>query len=396
MSFSTWDVDPYDEALLAAPREYYTELRARGPLVWLSRYDLWACGRYEEVKTIFSDWQRFCSSRGVGLTDFKTEAPWRPPSIILEADPPEHQRTRAVMMRTLSSRAVDALSGTFQAEADALIDRLVGKGSFDAVPDLAQAFPLKVFPDAVGLASGERENLLTYAYMVFNALGPDNRIRREAMADAAHVQSWVAERCARSALAPGGFGAAIYAAADAGEISSDEAGLLVRSLLSAGVDTTVAGIGNTLLCLAQHPDQWALLKEDPSLVRNTFEEVLRFTSPVHTFCRTANADTEISGISISEGDKILCVLGAANLDTDHWPEGDTFDIRRTSIGHVALGMGIHACVGRQVARQEAHAILRALIAKVDRVELSGEPVWRPGNSLTTLAALPIELVANRQ
>jgi cytochrome P450 len=330
------------------------------------------------------------------LTDFKTEAPWRPPSIILEVDPPEHKRTRAVMMRTLSSRAVDALTGAFQAEADALIDRLVGKGSFDAVPDLAQAFPLKVFPDAVGLASGERENLLTYAYMVFNALGPDNRIRRAAMADAAHVQSWIAERCARSALSPGGFGAAIYAAADAGEISSDEAGLLVRSLLSAGVDTTVAGIGNTLLCLAQHPDQWALLKEDPSLVRNTFEEVLRFTSPVHTFCRTANADTEISGISISEGDKILCVLGAANLDTDHWREGNAFDIRRTSIGHVALGMGIHACVGRQVARQEAHAILRALIAKVDRIELTGEPVWRPGNSLTTLAALPIAFAANRQ
>jgi cytochrome P450 len=90
------------------------------------------------------------------------------------------------------------------------------------------------------------------------------------------------------------------------------------------------------------------------------------------------------------------VLGAANLDTDHWEEGNAFDIRRTSIGHVALGMGIHACVGRQVARQEAHAILRALIAKVDRIELSGEPVWRPGNSLTTLAALPIALVANRQ
>lgn len=84
---STWDVDPYDEAILSEPREYYAELRERGALVWLSRYGMWASGRYDEVKAIFGDWERFCSSRGVGLTDFKTEPPWRPPSIILEVDP---------------------------------------------------------------------------------------------------------------------------------------------------------------------------------------------------------------------------------------------------------------------------------------------------------------------
>ena len=361
--------------------------------MWLPRYGMWACGRYDEVKTIFSDWERFCSSRGVGLSDFKTEEPWRPPSIILEVDPPDHDRTRAVMMRTLSSRAVDALTGTFQAAADALIGRLADRDSFDAVPGLAQAFPLKVFPDAVGLADDERENLLAYANMVFNGLGPDNRIRRDAMADAARVQSWIADRCERSALTKQGFGATIYAAADTGEITHDEARLLVRSLLSAGVDTTVAGIGNALLCLAQHPDQWALLKGNPKLLRNTFEEVLRFTSPVHTFCRTATADTEVSGVPIREGDKILCVLGAANLDSEHWPNADKFDIQRPPAGHVALGVGIHACVGRQVARQEAHAVLRALVAKVDRIELAGKPTWRPGNSLTTLKSLPISFVA---
>ena len=187
----------------------------------------------------------------------------------------------------------------------------------------------------------------------------------------------------------------IYAAVDAGEITAAEAGLLVRSLLSAGVDTTVAGLGNLLLCLAQHPDQWALLKDNSNLVRNAFEEVLRYTSPVHTFCRTAIVDTEVSGIPIREGDKIICVLGAANRDKSHWAAADQFDVQRRGLGHVAFGIGIHACVGRQVARQEAHAILRALIAQVDGIELTGRPIWRPGNALTTLDSLPMAFTAKQ-
>lgn len=387
----TWDIDPYDDAILANPGDYYAELRERGPLVWLTRYGMWASGRYEEVKTIFSDWQRFCSSRGVGLSDFKLETPWRPPSIILEVDPPEHKRTRTVMMNTLSSRALASLVEGFEAHADLMVDGLVGVGEIDAIPDLAQAFPLKVFPDAVGLVKDDRENLLIYANMVFNALGPDNQIRRDALAQAGAVQSWIAAQCEREALAPGGFGASIYSAADAGDITEDEAGLLVRSLLSAGLDTTVAGFGNLLLCLARYPEQWAILKQNPGLIPNAFEEVLRFSSPVHTFCRTATAHTTVSDIPISEGDKVLCVLGAANRDERRWPNPEVFDIKRNSTGHVALGMGVHACVGRQVARFEARALLGALVAKVDRIELCSEPRWRPGNALTTLSSLPISL-----
>lgn len=390
---ATWDVDPYDEAVLSSPHDYYAELRERGALVWLSRYGIWACGRYEEVRILFSDWRRFCSSRGVGLSDFQTEPPWRPPSIILEADPPEHGRTRAVMMRTLSQHAVNALKQRFRAEADELVDRLLGMGVFDAMPELAEAFPLKVFPDAVGLAEGERENLLIYANMVFNALGPDNGLRRRAMAEGAHIPAWIAGRCARDALAPGGFGAAIYAAADSGEISEEEAGLLVRSLLSAGIDTTVTALGNTLLCFGRYPGQWAGLKRNPDLVRNAFEEVLRFTSPVHSFCRTANVDTEVSGIPIREGDKILCVLASANLDPEHWVQADSFDIERRGRGHVAFGVGIHTCVGRQVARLEAEIVLQSLLERVDRIDLAGQPKWRPGNSMTTLESLPVSFRA---
>ena len=391
-NFSVWDVDPYDTSLLAAPRQYYRELRERGPLVWLSRYGIWASGQYKSVKEIFGDWKRFCSSRGVGLTDFKTEEPWRPPSIILEVDPPDHDRTRSVMAKAMSAQAISALRERFQAEADALVEQFVGKGPFDAVAHLSQAYPLKVFPDAVGLDEQGRENLLQYATMVFNALGPDNALRRNAMADAPRVVAWIADKCRREALSDTGFGATIYAAADNGEITQEEAALLVRSLLSAGIDTTVSALGNAILCLARHPRQWEKLKETPARVRQAFEEVLRYTTPVHSFCRTANVDTEVAGIPIREGDKVLCVLGAANLDPDHWNQPDEFDIERPTAGHLALGVGIHSCVGQQVARLEGRSLLGALARKVDRIELHGEPEWSPGNSLTTLASLPVSLI----
>ena len=391
-NFSVWDVDPYDASLLAASQQYYRQLRERGPLVWLSRYGIWASGRYKPVKEIFGDWKRFCSSRGVGLTDFKTEEPWRPPSIILEVDPPDHDRTRSVMARAMSAQVISALSERFQAEADALVERFVGKGPFDAVAQLSQAYPLKVFPDAVGLDEQGRENLLQYATMVFNALGPDNALRRNAMADAPRVVAWIADKCRREALSDTGFGATIYAAADNGEITQEEAALLVRSLLSAGIDTTVSALGNAILCLARHPRQWEKLKETPARVRQAFEEVLRYTTPVHSFCRTANVDTEVAGIPIREGDKVLCVLGAANLDPDHWNQPEEFDIERPTAGHLALGVGIHSCVGQQVARLEGRSLLGALARQVDRIELRGEPEWSPGNSLTTLASLPVSLI----
>ncbi len=388
-SVPTWDIDPYDPAVLSDPVPYYDALRRRGPLVWLDRYGIFAAGRHPEVQEIFSDWQRFVSSRGVGLTDFKTETPWRQPSIVLEVDPPDHTRTRAVLTRALSPRAVARLKDTFQAEADALVDRLLAKGEFDAVPDLAEAFPLKVFPDAVGIAAEGREMLLTYGAMVFNALGPDNAIRRAALAEAPQLTAWIAARCRREAITGDGFAAAIYAAADDGELSEEECGLLVRSLLSAGVDTTVNGLASAVWCLANNPDQFAALRADPKLARPCFEEVLRMTSPVHSFCRTANRDTEVSGVPIPEGTKILCVLAAANLDPDHWPDAARFDIARRPVGHVAFGTGVHGCVGQSVARQEAEAVISALARKVGRIEPAGPAVWRPNNSVRGLGSLPV-------
>lgn len=389
----SWDIDPYDLAVLADPLPYYRELRAKGPFAYSTRYSALICGRYDETREVFSDHRRFVSSRGVGLTDFCLEAPWRKPSIILEVDPPEHNRARVAMSRALSPKAIAALKVKFRKAAEVLVDRLFDQGEVDGVADLAEAFPTTVFPDAVGMTAVDPRKLIDYGAVVFNALGPDNALRRNALAMTGKIVPWIEESCRREKLKPNGFGGSIYNAADAGEITHDEASMLVRSLLSAGVDTTVTGLGNSLWCLSQNPGEYAKLAADPSLARQTFEEVLRYTSPVHTFCRTANVDTEVAGVAIPESSKIICVLGSANMDPAKWPDPEQFDIGRKPIGHLAFGVGIHACVGQMVARAEVEAVLRVIAERVKAIEVAGEAVWRPNNAIHALDRLPLRLVS---
>ncbi len=386
-----WDIDPYDPAILTNPNPFYAEIRARGPFVFIPRYALLACGRHDVTKEVFSDHTRFVSSRGVGLTDFKLEKPWRAPSIILEVDPPNHTKTRRVMARVMSPGAVVRLRERFAREAQALVERVLAKGAVEAVTDIAEAYPVAVFPPAVGLREVDQRKLVDYGAMVFNALGPDNAIRREALAKAPEIVPWITAQCERANLTPDGFGAEIYAAADAGDITALEAALLVRSLLSAGVDTTVTAIGSALWALATNPDQFARLRADPSLARNAFEETMRLTSPVHAFCRTAGVTTEVAGIRLEEGSKILCMLAAANLDAAQWPDPERFDIGRRAGGHLALGVGIHGCIGQNVARAEGEAFLTALATQVKSIELAGPAVWRPNNAIHALDRLPLAL-----
>jgi cytochrome P450 len=283
------DVDPFSDDFLTDPYPDHERMREAGAIVWIPKYRIYASARHAEVRTILNDHATYISSAGVGLADFNKETPFRPRSLILEADPPDHTRARSVLARILSPKTVMQVRATFAAEADSLLDRLMEKanddGEVDVIKEIAEVYPLKVFPDAVGLESEGREMLLLYGNMIFNAFGPRNELLRRAAEKVEPVTQWIMDHCRRDMLRPGGFGDMIYQAADAGEISLQEAPLLVRSFLSAGVDTTVNGIGNALLCLAQHPEQYARLHRDPSLARGAFEEALRFESAVQTFFR---------------------------------------------------------------------------------------------------------------
>lgn len=389
------DIDPFSDEFLTDPYPDHERLREAGPVVWLSKYDIYATARHAQVREVLSDHATYISSAGVGLANFNKETPFRPKSLILEADPPQHTKARNILARILSPKAIPQIRADFSKAADAMLDALVaqaaGGNTVDGIKSLAEPYPLKVFPDAVGLDATGRDNLLLYGDMIFNAFGPRNDLFLNAAKRVKPVTAWIMDHCQRAMLRPGGFGDQIYQAADAGEITHDEAPMLVRSFLSAGVDTTVNGIGNALLCLAQHPQQFDKLRANPSLARQAFEETLRYESAVQTFFRTTPRDVELAGILIPEGSKVLTFLAAANRDQRQWVEPERFNIERKNIGHMAFGTGIHGCVGQIVARLEGELILAGLAKRFKRIELAGRPTRRLNNTLRALANLPLHL-----
>jgi hypothetical protein len=392
-SLVTSELDPFSPEFRADPFTPYAELRDLGtPVVWLTRHSIWAVSRYEPVRAVLSDPKRFSNAGGGGIKNYFLEKPWRRPSLILEVDPPEHQRTRKVLMQALAPDRLQRLRSTFEAQADALIEEALQKGTLDAIPDLVQRFPLTVFPDAVGMKREDRSNMLVYGSMVFGGFGPVTPWYEDLMKQAEYVSAWIMERCQRDALDPDGIGAAIYAQADAGNIEHWEATLLVRSLLSAGVDTTIDSIGLCLRCLAEYPDQWALLRSDPDLARATFEEATRYDSSSQSLFRTTLDDFDFQGVPLQKHQKVLVLIGAAGRDAAKWADPDRFDItRRVTASQIGYGAGIHSCVAQMMARLEAEVFFRALAQKVQDIDLVGSPTVRLQPGLRGLSTLPLRL-----
>jgi cytochrome P450 len=385
-------MDPFDTGFLLNPYPFFEELREAGPVVYLERYAVWTLPRHAECAATLADPQSFCSSRGVGLSDFATEPPWRPPSIILEADRPLHTRTHRALLKVLSPRVVHGLRARFVASASQLVDDALTRRDIDGIEDIAREFPLRAFPDAVGIMPEGREHLLPYGSMIFNAFGPMNERLRTAMTEFATVTKWIAACCERENLAPGGIGRELYAMADSGEITAEEAALLVRSLLGAGLDTTIHTIGNALYCFSQFPGEWIKLRRNRALIRGAIEEVCRFESPVQTFFRTTTRAVEIAGVAVTEGQKILLLLASANRDPRRWDRAAAFDVTRRNVGHLAFGHGIHRCVGEMLAKVEVEILLTALVERVASIEPAGPAERRLNNTIRGFERLPLCLL----
>ena len=386
------DDDPFDPAVLVDPYPLYARMRDAGPVVFLDRYGVWALARHAEVAEALGDWETYSSAAGVGLADFRKEAPWRPPSLLLEADPPAHSVVRKPMLHLMTPKVAESLRADFSAAAEELVEALVTRGEFDGVTDLAEVYPIQVFADAIGLPQDGRHHLLPYAAMTFNAFGPANALRDEAFAGAGPVLEWATAACQRDSLAPGGFGTQIWAAVDRGEITAEQAPLLVRSLLAAGLDTTVAALGNALYCLATNADQYELLHGDPKLAKPAFEESMRLEAPVQAFFRTTTRPVEVAGAVIPADAKVLVFFGSANRDPRRWgDQADRYDIHRRAAGHVAFGAGVHVCIGQFIARLEGELVLSALARRAAALTLTGDPVPKPNNTLKSFRHLPLRV-----
>lgn len=387
------DIDPFADKNLIDPLPMHNEFRRLGPVVHLPAIDAYVLTSYHDVREVLSRWEDFQVGAGVGLSNFHKEVPWRPPATPTEADPPGHDAPRRVLSTVLSASVLRGHTELWGSVADEMVDAALAKGQIDVVPELAAAYPLRVFPDAVGLSRENREDLLVYGDLVFNAFGPKNELFLKSAARLAELSAWVTELCKRENLSAGGFGMAIWEAADEGELLHDQAPLVVRSLLSAGIDTTVHGISALIGAFAANPDQWNLLRSRPELARSAFDEAVRWASPLQTVFHTTARVVQVAGFEIPKHEKVLLSLGAANRDPNRWERPNDFDITRDPSGHLGFGMGIHQCVGQHVARLEAMSLVNALIKKVERFELAGTPTRSLNNTIQSWESLPVKLHA---
>jgi cytochrome P450 len=383
------DFDMFAVDVIKDPQHYDGLIREAAPVVYMPMYDVWATGRHAQIEQMMRDWRTFSSTE-------PAFAEPGGPGILLSEDPPDHQKARSVITKGLSNSVLRKMREDFEREADELVRRLLDApdGLVDGHADLAKAYVLKVFPDALGLGDHDREMLVRFGHAQFNTFGPKNELYRQSMAEAGEVFSWVTDNCKREAVAPGGISMMMYEAADAGQITHEQAEALVRTLYSAGSDTTIFSIGKTLRALAEFPEQYQLLRSNPEeYATPAFEEGIRYDNPARFTRRRATGPVDVDGVELPAEAKILLMHMPGGRDPRRWENPETYDITRDVVGrHLGLGVGVHACAGARVTRLEGVSLLSALARQVASIELAGEPEMTTNMAVHGHETLPLRLV----
>jgi cytochrome P450 len=381
------DMDLHTDAALSDPYPLYRRMRDLGAVVWMERYAMFALSRFHDVRAAAANADVFSSAQGVGFSAFGNMATR---GTTLASDAPLHDALRNVVSKPLSPTALKALSGQIAQEAETLVEGLVAKGEFDAVADLAWHLPLTIVSKLVGIDEQSRQRMPAWSAAAFNSGGPDNARARASLPTLGQMIGYLSRPDLRDTLAPGGWGAQIYEAADRGEIAHSQCAMMLGDYLGPSLDTTMSATASAIWLLGQNPDQWALLREDPSLIPNAVLEAIRLESPIQIFTRVATQDIEIEGVVIPGGARVMLLYGSANRDERRWEDPDRFDVKRKVFQHLGFGHGVHTCVGMHLARLEIQSLLTALAKRVDRLEL-GEAHRQINNGLRSLESLRIRL-----
>ncbi len=383
MSVPTSSIDLFSDEVLLDPYPYFAELRELGAVVHLPANEVYAFTRYDVIRTVLGDPETF-SSRSIGFNPMVNEALQ---GTSLASDPPVHAQLRATLTENLSPRALRGLKTQIDAKAAALVGELVEQRSFEAIDALARAFPLEVVADLIGFTGHVRDNMLRWGQAAMQVIGPMNQRTAENFPIAGELYAWCAGVTAED-LAPGSVGRGIFDAEARGDIPPNTAGHIIHQYLGAGVDSTIAAIGNIVALFGTYPEQFDLVRKDPSLVPAAFAEVLRFWAPINTWGRYVATDVEIDGATVPAGSQAAIVLGAGNRDPRHYENPDEFLVERNPVDHLSLGYGIHGCAGQGLARLEAHAVIEALARRVERLVV-GEEVRVPHNATRSIDSLPV-------
>jgi cytochrome P450 len=400
--------DPYSlftpEALVD-PYPVYERLRAEDPVHWDDQFHAWLLTRYADVKTFLYD-PRASSKLGhkdefAGLPDDLQEMVtdiYQFLSLWLSAiDPPEHRRLRHLLSAGFKPRLIENLRPRIQDIADELLDAIGDANQIEFMNDFAYPLPAMVIADMLGMPASDRVLMRDWSRHIMAILQFGQRSERTVIEGMhrtiqelyAYLRGFIADR--RRAPQDDLLSNLLAAEEQGTVLTEDELVSTCALLLFAGHETTMNLLGNGLLALFEYPDQYELLKADPSLAPAAVEEMLRYRSPVHLKVRTVREDLEIGGKCIRAGEGIRPCLGAANHDPAQFPNPHKFDIRRPNADtQIVFGHGIHYCLGAPLARLEGQIAFPTLLRRLPGLQgVMKEATWRGAVGLRGLSKLPV-------
>jgi cytochrome P450 len=390
--------NPFAPGFRDDPFPQLHRLRSLEPVHWSHGGHCWVLTRYQDIKFVLSE-PRF----QIAL-DLLEQAPaikqaMQQPfnqiirSQILSADPPAHPRMRAIMAKGFTPARLELLRPTIQRCVDDCIDRGLETGSIDLISGFAYRMPFLVICEMMGVPDGEREPLVSYTHDLMRSTDP-TPMTAEELARCNHATSefrnyFLRLAARRAKRAPENVFDEMLAACHEEKLSWDELIANYILLFNAGHDTVVNLFGNGLLALFRNPDQLALLRDDPTLIRNAVEELLRYDTSVTIARRTPVEAVSIGEHAIAAGQYVLCLLNAGNRDPEVFEDPDRLDVRRKNVRPLSFGGGIHHCLGGQLARLEGVIGFTSLLARMPDLELETlDPPWRQNVFIRGLESLP--------
>jgi cytochrome P450 len=362
-----------DPAVLADPAAAdaaYAALRAIDGLAWHDDPGHWVVARHAEVHAASIDPATFCSGRGIMVMEIGTT--YDSPPTMMHTDPPAHTRYRNLVSPSFRPSVVRALEGSVRGMADELLDALPSDEPVDVVEALAVPFPIRVIAGLLGLPPEREHDLWKWSEAAIP--GATDWPEDEKLALLGEMTTELLSLAAERRQAPTDDVASMLATTvlDGDSLDDGELGMFLIQLLVAGNETTRHAVSGGIAALAEHPEQWDRLRADRDLVPTAVEEVLRWTTPVISFMRTATVDTVLGGTDVAAGDPLLLLYASANRDEAVFgADADRFDVGRSPNPHLAFGFGTHFCLGAALARLELAVVLQGLLDRFDTVELAG-------------------------
>ena len=398
-------VDLFNPDFKANPYPTYAQLRSDAPIRRVPLPDgrgMWLVTRYEDVSAIFRD-ERFVKDwRNAMTPEQLAQVPAIPEvmkpltSNMLDTDPPDHERLRALVSKAFTPRLIERMRPRVQEIADTLLDAVRDKGEMDLIDDYAFPLPITVIAELLGVPAEDRDRFREWSNAAVSGDTTQEYIEKVLLPHMQAFTDYLRAMFDEKRKNPkDDLISALVQAEEAGDkLSEDELMAMVFLLLIAGHETTVNLIGNGSLALLQHPDQLRKLREDPALIKPAIEELLRYDGPVETSTeRFAREDIAIGGTVIPRGEMVMVVIASADHDPDRFQDPDALDITRADNKHLAFGKGIHFCLGAPLARMEGQIAINTLLRRMPNLRLKYSPeslTWRPGMVLRGLKALPVE------